>query len=238
MILSPVQMIRSSIIRPGAAMPVVATASSGVAISNSSSANLTNGIASPLGGISLVIQAIVEILSDAHDYEEGLRELMAMAGFTGKLAGSHKSTTSSNSRSSISTSSATSATFRPFPMIATCAFYLLPELRKMFVDYAEDIIQEVATQVQQDTWGNTATSTLEVCPSILAEVTANTGNSEGEITDVSSSYLWMIAVMNHLFSEIIVLLNKSAKVGGYGSDARSMVLLERLEVSEVGAQWS
>lgn len=188
---------------------------------------------SPIGGITLVIQAIVEILSDANDYEEGLKELMKLAGFTGKF-GSSKSTGSrgsmvaGNTNNGKTNTTTNAAVVRPFPMIATCAFYLLPELRKMFVDYADDIIQEVSSQVQQDTWSTIATSYLEITPN-----GAEAMNASGDVTDVSPSYIWMVTAMNHLLSEIVVLLNKETMAGSYGPDARSMALLTRLEVSEV-----
>lgn len=218
-------MTRSSIIlRPGASAPLVAFGNQ-----NPASQQQPN-LLSPVGGITLVIQAIVEILSDANDYEEGLKELMKLAGFTGKF-GSNKSTGSRGSMVGGNGNQATStiAVVRPFPMIATCAFYLLPEVRKMFVDYADDIIQEVSSQVQQDTWSTIATSYLEITPNGSEAM----NSSGGDVTDVSPSYIWMVTAMNHLLSEIVVLLNKETIAGSYGPDARSMALLTRLEVSEV-----
>jgi hypothetical protein len=221
-------MTRSSIIlRPGASAPLVSFGNQ-----NAASQQQSN-LLSPVGGITLVIQAIVEILSDANDYEEGLKGLMKLAGFTGKL-GSNKSTGSRGSIVGSNGNQATSAhaIVRPFPMIATCAFYLLPEVRKMFVDYADDIIQEVSSQVQQDTWSTIATAYLEITPNGGGgETTMN--SSGGDVTDVSPSYIWMVTAMNHLLSEIVVLLNKETIAGSYGPDARSMALLTRLEVSEV-----
>lgn len=219
-------MTRSSIIlRPGSSAPVISFGNNNAAAAQQST------ILSPVGGITLVIQAIVEILSDANDYEEGLKELMKLAGFTGKF-GSNKSTGSRGSMvagGNGNNATPTTASVRPFPMIATCAFYLLPELRKMFVDYADDIIQEVSSQVQQDTWSTIATSYLEINPNGSEALNA----FGGEVTDVSPSYIWMVTAMNHLLSEIVVLLNKATITGSYGPDARSMTLLTRLEVSEV-----
>jgi hypothetical protein len=187
----------------------------------------------PIGGMTLIVQAIVEILSDAFDYEEGLKDLMKLAGFSERNS-------NVNGRKSIAgagSNNAASALTKPFPMVATCAFYLLPELRRMFQEYTEEIIQEVASQVQQDSWSSITTSCLEIVPSILEEVGNGGGTGKdpttAAVTDVSSSYLWMITALNHVFSEIIIMLNKQTVVGAYASDARSTVLLSKMEVSEL-----
>lgn len=213
-------MLRSSILRQ--TVPATGSQSGSNTRSNS-----------PIGGMTLIVQAIVEILSDAFDYEEGLKDLMKLAGFSGRNS-------NVNGRKSIAgagSNNASSALTKPFPMVATCAFYLLPELRRMFQEYTEEIIQEVASQVQQDSWSSITTSCLEIVPSILDEVGNGGGTGKDSttaaVTDVSSSYLWMITALNHVFSEIIIMLNKQTVVGAYASDARSTVLLSKMEVSEV-----
>lgn len=235
----------------------------------------------PIGGMMLTSQSIVEILAHALDYEDALQAVMIelagqlsgggggsgrssvtvggrRASFSGlitngTIVGTGISVGSSNSSSSGGVSATTLS--RPFPMIATCSFYLLPEVRRLFTDHCEEIINEVAHQVRQDAWTTLATTNVEICglldshrhPQVTSSTSVDSTSASTTIpvTDVSPSYLWMIAAFNHLIGEILIMLNKRSLLLGAHNDAshsdassatadiRSTVLLGRFDVSEL-----
>lgn len=220
------------------------------AANSNTSANTTGNQVNtfgPTGGMTLIVQAIVEVLNDAFDYEEGLKELMKLAGFTGRSSTTSNTTSgrksvivnSSAGPSASNKSSSASALTKPFPMVAACAFYLLPELRRMFQEYSEEIIQEVTSQVQQDAWSSVSTTCLEISPLQVNNVD-NSNSNDAVVAEVAVSYLWMIAAMNHVFSEIIVMLNKQQQFVKNNTasmstvvDTRSIGLMSRMEVNEL-----
>lgn len=232
----------------------------------------------PIGGMMLTSQSIVEILAHALDYEDALQAVMIeLAGQLSGGGGSGRSSVTVGGRrasfsglitsgtivgtgisvgSSSSTGGVSATTLsRPFPMIATCSFYLLPEVRRLFTDHCEEIINEVAHQVRQDAWTTLATTNVEICglldshrhPQVSTSASVDSSNASSTIpvTDVSPSYLWMIAAFNHLIGEILIMLNKRSLLLGAHSntshtdassataDIRSTVLLGRFDVSEL-----
>jgi hypothetical protein len=178
----------------------------------------------PIGGMSLLIYAICEILQTAYDYEIQFHDLIQTT-FGPKFSLNNNNNNNNRFRSqpalplpSTTTTSNSSTLLSTiyhqhlsFPILSSSYFYMVPILHTIYQSYVEEFLSEVSNQVHEDAWSIIATSKIYVIPSIWDVIGLVTSSKDGMnahytsraeiVTDVSTSYLWMIAVINHFLGK-------------------------------------
>lgn len=204
------------------------------------SASSSGPAAAPTGGMFVLSQTIAEVLQCAEEYQEQLSNLRI--SFTSPSQGSSNSSGNSSGgvhiRRSLSsytnstTASNSNSLGRAFPMVSTCSFYLLPQLRQVFSNYADEFISDVASQVRHDVWLAVSSNNLDI--TYVANGSSAQQQSE-EVMTVSSSYLWVVTALNYLVIEVMTLLNKRSSYQSSNEDNSSnmITILSKLDVSEL-----